>query len=359
VIPEATAEGSGIDPIADDAAHDQSAAMHPPTSEYDAIGRDARETDASETDAVGHDEAEVHDPLAPSGPGRDGTARLRRSTSRRMLAGVAGGIADRFDIDVSLVRVAFVVLACAWGLGLIVYLAMWALVPKAPDDGTARTVRGEGVDEAPSSWLAFLLLGAVLVFGILVASSWWGGPRWGGGISFLWLVLLAGLLVIACRDRTSRRSLGRFFAIVALGIVTLAIVISGSFFGLVASTGVPLTGGIGDRVYQPTSFSQVRPTYRLAIGQLTVDLRDVRFPRSEVHVTVSVAVGQVIVDVPPGVVVDLSAHAGVGNVTSNPPNLQSFAVPTVSTAADGTARPQLILDVEAGVGQVHLVRAPA
>ena len=34
--------------------------------------------------------------------------RLRRSRSHRMLAGVAGGLAERYDVDVALVRVAFV-----------------------------------------------------------------------------------------------------------------------------------------------------------------------------------------------------------------------------------------------------------
>lgn len=286
--------------------------------------------------------------------------RLRRSRSRRMVAGVAGGLAERFDVDVSLVRVAFVVLACAWGLGLIVYVAMWALVPSEPAGDSP-------ADDAPleptSSWLAALLLGGVLVFGLLVATSWWQGPRWGGGIGFGWLLLIGVLAIIAMRHRGSDGSrglsLGRVLAFLAVGLVTFAILAAGAFLALVASTGVPFAGGIGDRVYQPASLAQVQRAYRTSIGSLTVDLRRVHFaPAATVHVTASVAVGVVTVEVPPGVVVDVSAHSGFGNVVATPGDLQSFAsVGTVALGRAPSTRPQLELVAEAGVGQVRLIRA--
>jgi phage shock protein PspC (stress-responsive transcriptional regulator) len=77
---------------------------------------------------------EEHPPVEtpPSEPGVAGPDLLRRSSSRRLVAGVAGGIAERFDIDVTIVRVAFVVAACFWGLGAVIYLAMWALLPPDP-----------------------------------------------------------------------------------------------------------------------------------------------------------------------------------------------------------------------------------
>jgi phage shock protein PspC (stress-responsive transcriptional regulator) len=274
-----------------------------------------------------------------------------------MLAGVAGGIADRFDIDANLVRVAFVVLACAWGVGVVLYVAMWALVPSSTSTTGAQR---RDLDEAtPSSWLAFLLLGGVTALGLLALTSWWGGPRWGSGIGLLWVVLLAGLLVLAVRNRTARRSFSRVLGILALACMTLVIAVSGAFLALVASTGVPLTGGVGDRVYQPTTMAQVQPYYRASFGNLTVDLRAVHFTNRVLHVTASVAVGLVTVEVPPGVVVDVSAHAGVGNVVSSPGDLQSFAGPSGASARGASQRPQLVLVAEAGVGQVRLVRAAA
>ncbi len=280
---------------------------------------------------------------APDAPSNG--ARLRRRVSRRMLAGVCAGIAERLDIEVSLVRVAFVVLAFVWGLGVVVYVAMWALVPRAGDDRGA--VGDDG--EPTSSWLAFLLLGAVLVFGLLVLTSWWGGPRWGGGLGVLWAGVLVVLLAMVLR-RPGPTSFGKVLAALALAAVSLAILLAGAFLALVALTGVPMSGGIGDRVYQPTTVAQVLPTYQTSIGNMLVDLRRVHFGTRTLRVTASVAVGVLTVEVPPGVVVNISAHSGIGNVTSWPQDLSSFDSTSHSNA-------QLDLTAETGVGQVRLIRA--
>ncbi len=298
-------------------------------------------------------------PTGTGSPPRGGIVAdgaLRRSRTHRMLAGVAGGIAERFDVDVSLVRVAFVVLACAWGAGALLYLAMWALVPSAARQPGDADVLDETAEPTPS-WLAFLLLAGVLCFGLLVVTSWWGGPRWGGGLGLLWVVLLFGLLVVSLRDRSGRRTLRRAVAIVVLGCMTLGIVAAGSFLGLVASTGVPMSGGIGERIYQPTSLAQLQRFYRTSMGDMTVDLRQVRFPASTVHVTASVAVGHLTVDVPPGVVVDVSAHAGFGDVSSSPGDLQSFSTPATGAAGRTDRAHVLVLVAEVGVGRVDLVRS--
>jgi phage shock protein C len=55
--------------------------------------------------------------------------RLLRSRNDRIIAGVAGGIAAMFNVDPLLVRIAFLALALFNGFGLIVYLALWLLVP--------------------------------------------------------------------------------------------------------------------------------------------------------------------------------------------------------------------------------------
>jgi phage shock protein PspC (stress-responsive transcriptional regulator) len=64
--------------------------------------------------------------------GRPG--RLCRRREGRMLAGVAGGLADFFDVDPTLVRVAFVALALLGGLAVPLYLAAWLLVPEEDAD---------------------------------------------------------------------------------------------------------------------------------------------------------------------------------------------------------------------------------
>jgi len=56
--------------------------------------------------------------------------RLTRSGRNRMVAGVCGGLAEYFGIDVTLIRVIFVVLALMAGPGLLLYLALWVTLPK-------------------------------------------------------------------------------------------------------------------------------------------------------------------------------------------------------------------------------------
>jgi len=57
---------------------------------------------------------------------------LRRSSRDRMVAGVAGGIGEYFDIDPVLVRIAFVAATLFAGTGLILYPIAWLVVP-GPD----------------------------------------------------------------------------------------------------------------------------------------------------------------------------------------------------------------------------------
>jgi phage shock protein C len=62
----------------------------------------------------------------------DPTRKLYRSRTDRKLAGVCGGLAQYFNIDATLIRVLFVVLAVVGGSGLLLYLALWILVPYEP-----------------------------------------------------------------------------------------------------------------------------------------------------------------------------------------------------------------------------------
>jgi len=59
--------------------------------------------------------------------------RLIRSRSNRMVAGVCAGLAEYFDLDVSLVRVLTVVLTIAWIPLLLGYIVMWIVVPEEPE----------------------------------------------------------------------------------------------------------------------------------------------------------------------------------------------------------------------------------
>jgi phage shock protein C len=60
--------------------------------------------------------------------------RLYRSETDRMIAGICGGIAQMYEIDPSIVRLAAVFLAAITALlpMIIVYVVGWAIVPLGP-----------------------------------------------------------------------------------------------------------------------------------------------------------------------------------------------------------------------------------
>lgn len=55
--------------------------------------------------------------------------KIRRSRSDRMIAGVCGGLANYLNWDVSLIRLTFVLVSFAGGVGAILYLFFWFLFP--------------------------------------------------------------------------------------------------------------------------------------------------------------------------------------------------------------------------------------
>jgi phage shock protein C len=55
--------------------------------------------------------------------------KLVRSQKDRMIAGVCGGLADHFQVDPVLVRLAFVLLTIYGGAGPLVYLLLAILMP--------------------------------------------------------------------------------------------------------------------------------------------------------------------------------------------------------------------------------------
>jgi phage shock protein C len=69
------------------------------------------------------------EPSEPSEPDPPPDQRLHRCRDRRIIAGVAAGVADYLDIDPTLVRIGFVALALLGGLAVPVYLSGWLLIP--------------------------------------------------------------------------------------------------------------------------------------------------------------------------------------------------------------------------------------
>ena len=70
--------------------------------------------------------------------------RLYRSRKNRIVAGVAGGLGEYFDIDPVFVRVIFVLATLAGASGLLAYLILWIVVPNQKFDFELKAQAAEG-----------------------------------------------------------------------------------------------------------------------------------------------------------------------------------------------------------------------
>ncbi|MCQ2160278.1 MAG: PspC domain-containing protein [Bacteroidales bacterium] len=55
--------------------------------------------------------------------------QLTKSLSDKKLTGVCGGIAEYFNIDPIIIRIAFIILVFGYGVGLLAYILLAILLP--------------------------------------------------------------------------------------------------------------------------------------------------------------------------------------------------------------------------------------
>jgi phage shock protein PspC (stress-responsive transcriptional regulator) len=298
---------------------------------------------------------------------RERPRRLLRSRSDRMVAGVAGGLGRYFGVDPVIFRIAFGVSVFFGGLGIVAYLALAIFVP---------TGDGDQVDQAPyerSRWLG-VAAGVALVLIVIPTIGFgffWGGDWGWGPWGLLWLALPVAIALGAyavVRDRRARgqlMSVGGVIAaifLVAATVVGFAILAAVGAFatatghgvliaitvtviggllilagfaggarwlivpaaalatgvGVASAADLSFSGGIGQRHYTPTTVAAIPADgYKLGIGELQVDLRDLDWKREKsLELDVDLGVGQAIVAVPQNVCVDADLHTGAGQIKS-------------------------------------------
>src|SRR5438132_153398 len=250
---------------------------------------------------------------------------LVRSHTDRKIAGVAGGLAAYLGVEPLWIRIAFVVISIPGGLGVLLYLLGWVLIPEEGEQAAIGEGLLEHLRRAPT-WVAILLFNvagrvypalALLVVGAgLIVGALWGRSR---------LLILAGLLILPV---AAAASLVR----------------------------VPLRGGTGQRLYAPTTLQAVNAEYRLAAGQIHLDLTQLPWI-STVQTRVRVAAGDIEVVVPSDVTVDFRGHSGAGEIDLFDVMRNGVDV-TLQRLVPGAqpGSPRLVLDAEVSVGQIRVIR---
>jgi Cell wall-active antibiotics response 4TMS YvqF len=193
---------------------------------------------------------------------------------------------------------------------------------------------------------ATVLLGALLV---LVGIGWLLDST---GIEVPWRALLPAALIavgLACVAGAFR---GRQHALMVVGVVlvvVLSVAVAADW-----DLDVPWTAGVGDRTERPATPAELRE-YELGVGNLVVDLSRLQVPAGTTAVEARLGVGELVVELPDGVSVEVVASSGLGEVQVLGQQEGGFAS-RVDAASELGGDRRLRVDARVGLGQVRVDR---
>jgi len=314
--------------------------------------------------------------------------RLTRSTTDSLIGGVAGGLGRHFNMDPLAIRIGFVILAFAGGLGVLAYLLCLAFVPS--DDpsapaarwGLARTV-GIGLLAVAAlamllpNWvwgpeLTVLVAAGVVVYllvrvirddgtshlshvaariaigvallalaaGGLAAAA--AGSALGGGIVIAGLIVACGIGLVGGAFRGGARWLIAPAVVLALPL------------GAVAATDLDVRGTWGDRTFRPVDVAELSGGYEMGAGAMTVDLRDLDLPAGRTDLRLELGMGEIRVLVPDDLCVTTDASLGMGAVLTGDGERGGVDIDVVERRPVAPGIPHLHLDSDIGVGAIRV-----
>ena len=256
-----------------------------------------------------------------------------RPRDGRLLAGVCAGIAGRWGLDVTLVRISAVVLTLLSGVGLVVYVAAWLLTqsidgpaPLAADSDLAARFRGRSILRRLVT-VALIVIAAGIVISA-VHTPWFGVP--------LGLLVFAAVLVVLFGTRLGRWAVG---LVVAVAVVALAAVgFAGPHFG--------------SRTIHVASLDDLSSSYNYGVGALKLDLSGIPAVTGAYRTEVHMGRGNVTVTLPAGVPVFVHARAGVGSVKVDGHRVSGIDAEQSVPLGGGAAENRLVVDLTVGVGNI-------
>ena len=172
------------------------------------------------------------------------------------------------------------------------------------------------------------------------------------GVGVPWRAVLPAALIAVGLACVAGAFQGRQHAMMVVGLVLTAVlaVAAAADWDL----DVPLAGGVGDRIERPATPAELT-SYELGAGDLLLDLRQLQVPPGTTAVEARVGVGELVVEVPDGVTVQVVASSGLGEVQVLGEQENGVAN-RIDTIAEAGGDRRLELDLRVGLGQVRVER---
>jgi phage shock protein PspC (stress-responsive transcriptional regulator) len=205
-------------------------------------------------------------------------ASLSRAARGRWVGGVCAGLARLRGLPVASLRLVFVAAALVGGLGILVYLACWIIIPAEGDEGARGPREIVALAKACACGVGLASLGALAAAGTVFGFGW--------AVLVLAAVVLVASLV--CWPRVG--AAWTLLPVAALALPAVAL----------AAGGVHLATQMGDTAVAPRTLADVpRAGYRSGLGTLLVDLRRTTLPAAgETPLRIDAGVGRTIVALP-------------------------------------------------------------
>jgi phage shock protein PspC (stress-responsive transcriptional regulator) len=357
---------------------------------------------------------ELRSPLPPPQPPVPPVRHLYRAVDKKRWLGVAKGLADYTGAPVGVLRIAFVLMSFAGGLGLFAYLAAAALIPKVGEVNSLGDRVSGGRPDRLLAVIAGIALAAYALFNggsfdllavaVLGSAGYYlwtkdrppasrpnplGGPTWPQpSAPYVPPTVPVPASVIA-------RKRGWGWASLAASIVTMVVlspfanvftVLFGGFVvllvgfvvGLVArrpswalllpllglltllpfarwysNAGVPLNGRSGELILTAADVNADPAERTLSAGHIKVDLRGVTTPQPLEY---RIGVGQIEVLVPSNVGYTLRTHVSIGDVKIADQDTGGTNVSVNRTNNPDGAIRSIGLDLKVGIGNITIVR---
>lgn len=192
-------------------------------------------------------------------------------------------------------------------------------------------------------------LGTIVIGGILVLAGLFWILDVLDLVSLSLGVILPSALILVGIALLAGSLTGTHGGLIALGII-LTVVLTAA-----AAVNVPLNNGIGDRSFAPASVTDLPEQYELMIGNMQIDLTNLDLPDGVTTVQARVGIGELAIDVPRDVAVEVHWTVSGGNVdvfgvSQNGSSLDD----RTQTPGYSAAAKQLVIEAHMGFGNIEV-----